>query len=80
VRVCIDYLAEARFGSPLHVRTRAGDVGRSSLVELQAAWQGDVCVALCEVVLVHVRDGVPTPVTDALRAALPGTGGAPTTA
>lgn len=70
VRVAVDYLAEARFGQPLHVRTRTGDVGTTSVVELQAAWQAEVCVALAEVVLVHVKDGRPVPVTDALRAAL----------
>lgn len=69
-RVAIDYLAEARFGHPLHVRTRTGQIGRTSVQELQAAWQGETCVALAEVVLVHMQDGRPVPVTPALRGAL----------
>jgi acyl-CoA thioester hydrolase len=62
-RVSIDYLREGRFGSDLHVRTRVATVGTSSLVEEQAAWQGDACVALSEVVMVYSRDGGSTPLT-----------------
>jgi acyl-CoA thioester hydrolase len=66
-RVAIDYLAESRLGEPLVVRVRLGSFGRTSLIEEQAAWQGDVCVALAEIVMVHQKDGVAAPWTDALR-------------
>ena len=69
-RVAIDYLAEGRFGSPLTVGTRLASVGRSSLVEEQAAWQDGACIALCEVVLVRVDGSGPTPWSEELRAEL----------
>jgi acyl-CoA thioester hydrolase len=52
-RLAIDYIAEAHFGTPLHIRTRVASFGRSSLVEQQAAWQGDRCVAIAEVVIAY---------------------------
>jgi len=66
--VAIDYLAETHFGTPLQLRLRVRAVGRSSITEQQAAWQGDTCVALAEVVVVHRRDGGPAPLPDLLRA------------
>lgn len=69
-RVCIDYLREGGFGSPLHVRVRISEVRRTSFVEEQAAWQDGQCLALSEVVLVHISDGRPVPVPDRMRAAL----------
>jgi acyl-CoA thioester hydrolase len=65
-RVSIDYLREARFGSPLHVRTRAAHIGTSSVVEEQAAWQSGHCVALSEVVMVYVSGGAPRPLSAAM--------------
>jgi acyl-CoA thioester hydrolase len=65
-RVSIDYLHEGRFGSDLHVRVRVAKVGTSSLIEEQAAWQGDTCVALAEVVMVFSRDGASTPLSPAM--------------
>jgi len=67
-RVAIDYLAETHFGTPLHLRLRVHAVGRTSITERQAAWQGEACVALAEVVVVHRREGVPAPLPDLLRA------------
>lgn len=69
-RICVDYLHEARFGSPLHVRVRAARLGSSSVVEEQGAWQGGQCVALAEVVMVYVREGGPAPLSPAMRAAV----------
>lgn len=55
-RVAMDYLAEIRLGT-LHIVTRFGRVGTSSLVHEQAAFQKDRCVALNEVVFVRMQDG-----------------------
>jgi acyl-CoA thioester hydrolase len=68
-RVAIDYLAETRLGDPLVVRIRLARFGRASLIEEMAAWQGDVCVALAEVVMVHQHNGSAAPWPDALRRA-----------
>ena len=68
-RVAIDYLAESTIGEPLVVRVRLGSFGRTSLIEEMAAWQGDVCVALAEIVMVHQQGGVAAPWTDPLREA-----------
>jgi len=51
-RVAIDYLREARYRKPLHVRLRVASIGTTSVTYEQAAWQGDDCVALAEVVAV----------------------------
>ncbi len=67
-RVAVDYLAEGRLGAPLHVRTRLERVGTTSFAFGQAAWQGDACVGLAEVVVVHLHDDRPAPLTDAFRA------------
>jgi acyl-CoA thioester hydrolase len=69
-RVAINYLAEAHFGTDLHVRTRTASFGRTSITEEQAAWQGDTCVALSDVVIVCVGEGIAQPVSDDLRALL----------
>lgn len=59
-RVSIDYLAESHLGS-MHVRTRVAKIGRSSVIEEQAAFQNDRCVGLAEVVFVRLQDGKPSP-------------------
>ena len=51
-RVAIDYVREARYRKPLHVRLRVASIGTTSATYEQAAWQGDDCVALAEVVAV----------------------------
>jgi acyl-CoA thioester hydrolase len=66
-RVAIDYLSESRLGDPMVVRMRLARFGRTSLVEEQAAWQGDVCVALAEITIVHTHDGVASPWPDPVR-------------
>lgn len=65
-RVAIDYLAESHLGQ-MHVRTRIAKVGRTSVIEEQAAFQGDTCVALAEVVFVRLQDGTPSPWADRER-------------
>lgn len=69
-RVAIDYLVEGRYGEILHVRTRTGRIGTSSTVLEQAAWQRGECLGLAEVVMVHLVDGRPAPVTVAVRTVL----------
>jgi acyl-CoA thioesterase FadM len=51
-RVAIDYVQEARYRKPIHVRLRVASIGTTSVTYAQAAWQGDHCVALAEVVAV----------------------------
>lgn len=71
-RVSIDYLGEAHFGSPLHVRIKVSEIRNASVIEQQAAWQKGVCVALSEVVTVYVTDAGPTRVSEHVRTALAG--------
>ncbi len=66
-RVAIDYLREVHYGAPLHVRLRVGHIGRTSAVEEQAAWQGDNCVALAEVVIACREQAVGAPWPDEAR-------------
>jgi acyl-CoA thioester hydrolase len=68
-RVAIDYLSEGTYGHVLHVRTRAGRLGGSSVTLEQAAWQDGRVVGLAEVVLVHLIENRPAPLTDPIRAA-----------
>lgn len=69
-RVAIDYVREARYRKPLHVRLRVASIGTTSTTLQQAAWQGDDCVALAEVVAVcRSADGA-APWPDEARAAL----------
>jgi acyl-CoA thioester hydrolase len=65
-RLSVDYLHETRFGTPLNVRTRAVTIGTSSVVEQQAAWQGEQCMALAEVIMVYTKEGRPTPLSPAM--------------
>jgi acyl-CoA thioester hydrolase len=60
-RAVYDYLAETLPGRPLHVRLRIERVGRTSVLEQMAAWQGEQCVALAEFTLVHREQGRPQP-------------------
>lgn len=69
-RVAIDYLSEGEYGTPLHVRTRTGRLGGSSVTLEQAAWQDGRVVGLAEVLLVHLIDRRPAPLPDAIRAVL----------
>ena len=69
-RVAIDYVQEARYRKPLHVRLRVASIGTTSATYAQAAWQGDECVALAEVVAVCLSDTGAVPWPDEARAAL----------
>lgn len=71
-RVAIDYVREARYRKPLHVRLRVASIGTSSVALEQAAWQADDCVALAEVVAVCRSAHGAAPWPEAARAALEG--------
>lgn len=75
-RSTVEHLAPAHLEAPVHVRVRVAKIGTSSVVEEMAAWQGDTCVALAEVVMVHSLHGRSAPLGDALREAF-GSGLAP---
>jgi acyl-CoA thioesterase FadM len=67
VRVAIDYLAEGRVGRPLFVGFRIARIGRTSILEEQAAWQEGVCIGLAESVVVYVEEDRPRAIPTALR-------------
>ena len=64
VHVGIDYLQEVRMNEVLHIRTRFLRVGRSSMHVEQAAWVGEKCVLLSDVVLAHALNGTSAPWPD----------------
>jgi acyl-CoA thioesterase FadM len=61
VHVGIDYLEEVRMNEVLHIRNRFVRVGRSSAQVEQAAWVGDRCVLLADVVFAHALHGGSAP-------------------
>jgi acyl-CoA thioester hydrolase len=69
-RSAIDYVREARYRKPLHVRMRVASVGTTSATYEQAAWQAGECVALAEVVVVCRSGTGGAPWPDDARAAL----------
>jgi acyl-CoA thioester hydrolase len=69
-RVAIDYLQEGRYRQPLHVRLRVSRIGTTSATYEQAAWQGDDCVALADVVVACRSATGAAPWPDEARAAL----------
>lgn len=60
-QITIDYLAEAGIGEPIHVRCRTATIGRTSLIEEAAAWQGESTIALARTTVVLRRDGAAAP-------------------
>ena len=73
-RVAIDYLQEVRYRRKLHLRMRIAKIGTSSVVYEQAAWQGDQCAALAEVIAVCRSSEGAAPWPDEARALLAGMG------
>ncbi|HTR69039.1 MAG TPA: thioesterase family protein [Mycobacteriales bacterium] len=69
-RVAVDYLHEGGLGPPVHVRTRIKQVGRTSMVEEQAAWQDGACIALAEIVGAYRHNGEAAEWPEDLRALL----------
>lgn len=66
-RVAIDYVSEGLYGTALHVRSRTARLGTSSVQLEQGAWQDGRLVGLADVTLVHLVDGAPAPLSDAIR-------------
>lgn len=67
-RVAIDYLAQGNYPAPVSVGYAVSHIGRSSFTIAMAAFQGDLCIALCDSVLVHrLPDSGPAPMPPALR-------------
>jgi acyl-CoA thioester hydrolase len=64
VHVGIDYLEEVRMNEVLHIRNRFVRLGRSSAQVEQAAWVGERCVLLSDVVFVHALQGSSAPWPD----------------
>jgi acyl-CoA thioester hydrolase len=69
-RITIDYLRETHIGKPLHLRIRLREFGRTSMVEEQAAWQEDNCIALAEVIIAYRENGQPLPWPEEIRGKL----------
>jgi acyl-CoA thioester hydrolase len=70
--VYVDYLRPALYPEPITAAVGVGTVGRSSLRLLQALFQGDGCVGVADVTLVHMGAGRQDvePIPDEWRAIL----------
>ena len=53
VRTEVDYMAEVFYGGDVEIRTYLSQVGRSSMIVTQEAWQNDKCCAKGNCVIVH---------------------------
>lgn len=71
-RVAIDYRAEARHPGTVETGTRVLAVGARSYVVGSGLFVGDTCIATAESVTVHLRDGRPAVMPEALRRRLEG--------
>jgi acyl-CoA thioester hydrolase len=69
-RSTVEYLAEAHYPGNYQVGVAIGAIGRSSVVYLSGLFHEEVCVGLCDAVLVHRVEGVTTPVPADRRALL----------
>jgi acyl-CoA thioester hydrolase len=65
--VGIDFLGEGRYPDPVTMAYAVGHIGRSSFRAEMAMFQNDICIALCDSVLVHRGPDGPSPLPDALR-------------
>lgn len=63
----IDFLAEGKYPAPVVVGQGIIHVGTSSFASGMAMFQGDICLALCQSVLVHRTEQGSTPLPQALR-------------
>ena len=69
-RVEIDYLGEARYPAAATLAACAVEAGRTSWRIGLGLFQANICLAVCDTVMVHRGDTGPAPIPDALRAAL----------
>jgi acyl-CoA thioester hydrolase len=67
----INYLREGHFPEDVEIANGIGRIGTSSWVIEQAAFQGGMCIATCDTVLVYQgADGVAKPLADTYRTEL----------
>lgn len=71
-RSTVDYRAELRFGDAVQVGMRVVKVGNTSVTLAAGVFSGDTCAATqeCVCVIVDAQTHRPTPIGDAMRAAL----------
>ena len=70
--VHINYLAEARHGTPMRFYLGVGYLGRSSWRLWAAAYQTDRCVMIGDTTTIYTEDRRPSPLPNTLRDALEG--------
>lgn len=63
----IDFLAEAFYPTNLTMTVGFLRIGRTSWTLIEAAFDGDRCLSVCEAVIVGMRDGRPSAIPDAWR-------------
>lgn len=63
----IDFLAEGHYPAPVLMGHGITHIGTSSFGSGMAMFQGDICLALCQSVLVHKTGSGTTPLPDAFR-------------
>jgi acyl-CoA thioester hydrolase len=68
--IAIEYVAQGRYPGSVTVATGVSAVGRSSFSQSAAIFQGETCLAVCEAVTVHAKDGKGQVLPDEVRAAL----------
>jgi len=69
-QVSIQYLAEAHYPAVHEIGYGVSRIGTTSVVHSAGLFRDGVCVGLCDTVLVHLIDRVPTPVPPERRARL----------
>lgn len=67
--VTIDYLAEAHFPHDVIIASGIGRIGRTSWTIASAAFQADMCVALCDTVVVYTEGQQALPIPEEFKAA-----------
>lgn len=70
--ITINYVAEAHFPEPVTVHHAVGSIGNTSWTLLQAAFQGETCVATCDTVVVMQGPEGNRPLDPELREAMLG--------
>ena len=69
-QLTLRYLGECRWPGQVEVSSGILRIGRSSFELVQALWQADRCIGLCDSAMVHSVDGKAEPLTAAYREAL----------
>jgi acyl-CoA thioester hydrolase len=68
--ITVDFLAQSRYPGAVEVATAVTQIGGTSYVLAQAAFQNSACIALASSVMVTAADGRPVPLAEAERDAL----------